>query len=144
LTVCARRARAWIPPAPPGAAATSRSKIPTAQPSSARRRAVAAPMPLAPPVTSTVRSFNPRIFAPRLCLLRRALIDRAAGQHAGRLVSHHHFVLLVLHVDPGHDDAAIALRGGAHRRDLDFALHGVADPNRRHDLLTQLHHADPP
>ena len=45
--------------------AASRSKMPTAQPSSARRRAIAAPMPLAPPVTMTVRSFNPRIGLPR-------------------------------------------------------------------------------
>ena len=35
--------------------------MPTTQPSSASRRAIAAPMPLAPPVSRTVLSFNPRI-----------------------------------------------------------------------------------
>src|SRR5882757_8172381 len=80
--------------------AASRSRMPTAQPSSASRRAIAAPMPLAPPVTRTVRSFNPRISAPRLSRLHVAPVSRAACQHPGGFVSHHHLVVLVLHVDP--------------------------------------------
>src|SRR5262249_7702210 len=122
------------------AAAPSRSKMPTAQPSSARRRAIAAPMPLAPPVTTTVRSFSPRISAPKSRGLRRALIGRAACQHAGGFVTHHHLVVLVLDVDPGDDDATIALRGGADGRHLDLAVDGVADPHRRQNLLLQLEH----
>src|SRR6187200_2501029 len=76
-------------------AAPSRSRIPTAHPSSARRRAMAAPMPLAPPVTSTVLPFSPRTASPAL-----------AGQHARGLVADHHFANLVLDVDSGRDNAA--------------------------------------
>ena len=39
----------------------SMSRMPTEQPSSASRMAVARPMPLAPPVSRTRRSFSPRI-----------------------------------------------------------------------------------
>src|SRR5262245_48239493 len=117
--------------------------MPTAQPSSARRRAIAAPMPLAPPVTTTVRSFSPRMSAPKSRGLRRALIGRAARQHPGGFVGYHHLVVLVLDVDPGDDDAAIALRRGTHGRHLDLAMDGVADPHRRQNLLVQLEHGEP-
>src|SRR5262245_36037260 len=107
--------------------------MPTMQPSSASRRAIAAPMPLAPPVSKTVRSFSPRMWTLRSTCLRHALIA-AACQHAGGFAGDHDIAVLILHVDPGHDDTAIALRCGTHRRDLDLAMHRVADADRRQDL----------
>src|SRR5262249_49016112 len=144
-TTCrlARPPPAPISPATFSAAVVSRSKMPTAQPSSARRRAIAAPMPFAPPVTTTVRSFSPRMSAPKSRGVRRALIGRAAPQHAGGVVGYHHLAVLVLDVDPGDDDAAIALRGGTHGCHLDLAVDGVAHPHRRQDLLLQLEHGKP-
>src|SRR6266576_1348911 len=106
-------------------AAASRSKIPTAQPSSASRRAMAAPMPLAPPVTMTARSFNPRMSAPCSRPLHFTLLGRATCQHAGGFVGHDDLAVLVLHVDLGNDNAAIALRCGADRCHLDLAVDGV-------------------
>src|SRR5262249_13865016 len=140
--VFARLPRVSISLARLSPAPISVSKMPMMQPSSASRRAIAAPMPLAPPVTSTARFFNPRILAPRSCGLRPAVIGRAACQHAGRFVGHHDLVLLILHVDARRDDAAIALRGRAHRSDLDFAMHGIADANRRENLLLELEHGE--
>src|SRR6266511_1582101 len=138
----ARPPAALISPATFSPAAASRSRMPTAQPSSARRRAIAAPMPLAPPVTKTVRSFNPRISAPPLRRLHCALIGRAARQHAGGFVRHHHVVVLVLHVYLGHHDAAFAFRGGTHRRHLALAMDGIADTDRRQHLLLDLEHRE--
>src|SRR5215470_8125455 len=138
---------AWRPARPPPAlispatfspAATSVSRMPTAQPSSPSRRAIAAPMPLLPPVTMTVRSFSPRIFPPTL---RRSLAG--PRQHAGGLVGHHHLVELVLHVDLRHDDPAVAFRCWPHRRHLDLAVHGVADAHRRQHLLPEFEHRQP-
>src|SRR5437868_592693 len=103
-------------------AAASRSKIPTAQPSSASRRAMAAPMLLAPPVTITARSFNPRMSAPRSRPLHCALLGRATCQHAGGFVGHDDLTVLVLHVDLGNDNAAIALRCRTDGCHLDLAV----------------------
>src|SRR4051812_49354237 len=105
-----------ISPASFSPAAPSRSRIPTAHPCSARRRQIAAPMPLAPPVTRTVLPFNPRIVSPAL-----------AGQHARRLVADHDLAVLVLDVVLGCDDTAIALRGRPNRGHLDLGVNGVAD-----------------
>src|SRR3954451_3705273 len=115
--------------------AVSRLRIPTAHPSSARRRAIAAPIPFAPPVTRTVRSFSPRMSAPQLRSLHRVIAGGATRQHAGRFVTHHNLVPLILHVDPGNDDAAITFRGGPHRSHLDLPMNGVTDAHRSQHLL---------
>src|SRR5215475_1931423 len=116
----ARPPAALISPTTFSPAAASRSRMPTAQPSSASRRAMAAPMPLAPPVTMTVRSFSPRMSTPHSCSLRCPLLDfRSTRQHPGGFIGDHDLVVLVLDVDLGDDDAAIAFRRRAHRDDLD-------------------------
>src|SRR5947209_7671619 len=86
------------------APAPSRSRMPTVQPSSPSRRAIAAPMPLAPPVNRMVLSFSPRISL------------RLARQHPRGVVGDHHLAVLVLDVDFRRDDAAIALGRRPHRR----------------------------
>src|SRR4030088_3066521 len=143
-TACrlARAPAAVISPASFSPAAASRSRIPTAHPPSASRRAIAAPIPLAPPVTRTVRSFSPRISAPRLSCLHCALIGGAARQHSGCFVTPHNLVPLVLHLDPGNDDAAIPFRGGPHGSHLDLAMDGVTDAHRRQNLLLELEHGE--
>ena len=115
--------------------------MPTVQPSSASRRAIAAPMPFAPPVTMTPRSFKPRIAPSLMPAARRRL--RAARQHAGRFVDHDGFAVLVLHLNARCHDAAVALGGRPHRRHLDLAMHGVADAHRRQHLLLQFQHRQP-
>src|SRR5262245_39037854 len=103
--------------------------MPIAHPSSASRRAMAAPMPLAPPVTRTALPFSPRTASPAL-----------AGQHARGLVADHDLAGLILDVDFGGNNTAVAFRGGPHRRDLDLGMDGVADAHRRQHLLLQLEH----
>src|SRR4249919_3615094 len=122
--------------------AASRSRIPTAHPSSARRRAIAAPIPFAPPVTSAVRSFSPRMSAPPLRCLHRVVGGGTTRQHPGGLVTHHDFVALILHVDPGNDDAAIAFRGGPHRNHLDLPMNCVTDAYRSQHLLLEFEHGE--
>src|SRR5215470_6272619 len=139
-TTCrlARAPAALISAATFSPADASMSRMATAQPSSPSRRAIAAPIPFAPPVMMTARFFNPRMSAPRLCpALARA------RQHAGGLIGHHHLVALVLHVDLGYDDAPIVLGGRPHRRHLDFAMQGVADTHRRQHPLPELEHRQP-
>src|SRR4051794_2436775 len=136
----ARPPAALISPTNVSPLAVSRSRIPTAPPSSARRRAIAAPIPFAPPVTRTVRSFSPRMSAPQLRSLHRVIAGGATRQHPSCLVAHHNFISLVLHVDPGNDDAAIAFRGGPHRRHLDLPMNGVTDAYRSQHVLLELEH----
>jgi len=55
------------------------------------RRAIAAPMPLAPPVTRTVRSFNPRIGRPlNICVRSRRSVPsplEGEGVHRSAVVA---------------------------------------------------------
>src|SRR5882757_635175 len=143
-TACrlARPPAALISPTIVSPVAASRSRIPTAHPSCASRRAIAAPMPLAPPVTRAVRSFSPRISAPRLRCLHRALIGGATRQHSGCFVTHYNLVPLVLHLDPGNDDAAIAFRGGPDGHHLDLAMNRVTNADRRQNLLLEFEHGE--
>src|SRR5215212_9657009 len=119
---------ALISPATFSAPAPSRSRMPTTQPSSPRRLAIAAPMPLAPPVNSTVLSFKPRI----------VYSLRFSRQHSRGHVGDHDLARLILDVDLRHDNAAISLRRRPHRRHLDLSVDRVADPYRRQHLLIQL------
>src|SRR5215212_7653870 len=121
---------ALISPATFSAPAPSRSRMPTTQPSSPRRLAIAAPIPLAPPVNRTVLSFNPRIV--------HSL--RFARQRPRRLIGDHRLALLVVDIDPRRDDPAISLGRRPHRRHFDLGVNGVADPHRRQHLLVQLQH----
>src|SRR6185369_3914978 len=123
---------ALISPAIFSPPAASRSRMPTTQPSSASRRAIAAPMPLAPPVSRTVLSFNPRIVPSALLRFTR--------QHPCDVVGDDHLAILVLDVDLRSDDASVALRGRPHRRHLDLGVNGVADPHRLQHLLVKLQH----
>src|SRR5581483_4470459 len=125
---------ALISPATFSAPTPSRSRMPTVHPSSPRRLAMAAPMPLAPPVSTTTFPFNPRMDTRSLCL---------ASQHARGLIADDYVAVLVLDVDPGGDDAAVALRRRPHRRDLDLGVDGVADPHRRQHLFVEFEHRKP-
>src|SRR5262249_41273428 len=124
-TACrlARPPAALISPATFSPAAASRSRMPTAQPSSASRRAMAALTPWAPQVTMRGRSSSPPLSTPHSSLLRPPLlVFRSTRQHPGGFIGDHDLVVLVLDVDLGDDDAAIAFRRRAHRDDLDLAV----------------------
>src|SRR3984893_4346248 len=73
----------------------------------------------------------------------RGVLERATRQQPRGFITHHDLLLLVLDLYPRHDDATVALRGRAHRSDLDLAMNRVPDANRSKHLLLELEHGKP-